>query len=410
MTSRYLLYILTLAVPAGAQPLPVLVEEALRNNREILAAQKRYEASRQRPSQASSLPDPTLSVGYTSNGGPWPVAGIGHEATSNAGVSISQEMPFPGKRKLRGEMAGKEADAEFEQYLAVRLNVVSRLKQAYHELHHSTTGIAFVKRYQDTLRNILRISEARYTVGRAAQQDVFKAQTQFSIFETQLLRYQQERDSKEIEIGALLNRPAAGRIEVPEDMAPGELTVTLDDMLAHARTQAPALARQQKMVERSELAANLARKSYYPDYTVSGGYFNQGGLPPMWQFRVDFKLPAWLGKQRAEVSEQVFTASQARHEYEAADVGIQASIREEYTLAATARKLIDLYQKSVIPEAQLALESSVASYQTGTLDFLSVFSNFMNVVEYELMSHEELMRFHVALAKLEELTGMEIEP
>jgi len=411
MRFRYLVWIAVAGAPAGAQRLPVLVEEALRSNREILAAQKRYEAARQRPSQASSLPDPTVSVGYTSNGGPWPVAGIGHEATSNAGVSISQEMPFPGKRKLRGEIASKEADAEFEQYLAVRLNVVSRLKQAYHELHHAATGIAFVKRYQDTLRNILRISEARYAVGRAAQQDVFKAQTQFSIFETQLLRYQQERDSKEIEIGALLNRPAAGRIEVPEEMAPGELRVTLDDMLAHARTQAPALAREQKMVEQSELAANLARKSYYPDYTVSGGYFNQGGLPPMWQFRVDFKLPAWFGtKQRAEVNERVFTVSQARHDYEAADVGIQASIREEYTLAATARKLIELYQKSVIPEAQLALESSVASYQTGTLDFLSVFSNFMNVVDYELMSHEELMRFHVALAKLEELTGMEIEP
>jgi outer membrane protein TolC len=401
---------LALAAPAGAQPLPALVEEALRNNREILAAQKRYEAARQRPSQASSLPDPTVSVGYTSNGGPWPVAGIGREATSNAGLTVSQEMPFPGKRKLRGEIAGKEADADFEQYLAVRLNVVSRLRQAYHELHHSTTGIAFVKRYQDVLRNILRISEARYAVGRAAQQDVFKAQTQFSIFETQLLRYQQERDSKEIEIAALLNRPGGGRIEVPEGLPTGELTVTLEEMLAHARTQAPALEREQKVVERSDLAANLARKSYYPDYTVSGGYFNQGGMPPMWQFRVDFKLPAWRGKQRAEVDEQVFTASQARHDYEAADVGIQASIREEYTVAATAGKLIDLYEKSVIPEARLALESSIASYQTGALDFLPVFSNFMNVVDYELMSHEESMKLDVALAKLEELTGMEMEP
>jgi hypothetical protein len=26
------------------------------------------------------------------------------------------------------------------------------------------------------------------------------------------------------------------------------------------------------------------------------------------------------------------------------------------------------------------------------------------------MSHEEVMRFHVALAKLEELTGMEMQP
>jgi len=41
----------------------------------------------------------------------------------------------------------------------------------------------------------------------------------------------------------------------------------------------------------------------------------------------------------------------------------------------------EVYEKSVIPEANLALESSLASYQTGALDFLSVFSNFMNVAE-----------------------------
>ena len=39
---------------AGAQPLASLVDEALHNNREILAAQKKYEAARQRPSQAGS--------------------------------------------------------------------------------------------------------------------------------------------------------------------------------------------------------------------------------------------------------------------------------------------------------------------------------------------------------------------
>ncbi len=74
-------------------------------------------------------------------------------------------------------------------------------------------------------------------------------------------------------------------------------------------------------------------------------------------------------------------------------------------MAITARQLIDLYSKSVIPEAQLALESSMTAYETGTMDFLPVFSNFMTLAEYELMYHEEIMQFHVALARLEELTG-----
>ena len=232
---------------AGAQPLDSLVDEALRNNREILAAQKKYESARQRPPQASSLADPTVSLGYSSVLYPWPGAGLGREVTANVGAMVSQEMPFPGKRTLRGEIAAKEADATFDQYLAVRLSVVSRLKQAYHELHHDTVSVAFVKRYQDILRNIISVSEARYTVSHTAQQDVFKAQTQFSIFQTQLLRYEQQRTSKEIEIDVLLNRQAMGPIEVPLDMEPGDLPATLDEMLSHARTQAPLMAAARKI-------------------------------------------------------------------------------------------------------------------------------------------------------------------
>lgn len=410
MKVRYWYCLAAFAVPAGAQSLASLVDEALRNNREILAAQKKYESARQRPPEASSLPDPTLSLGYASNGGPWPGAGLGRDATSNIGFTVSQQVPFPGKQKLRGEIAQKEAGAEFDDYRSVRLNVTARVKQAYHELHHAEEAIASTRESQDLLRTVLRISESRYSVGSGTQQEIFKAQTQFSIFEAQLLRYRQERASKEIEIDALLNRPPGAHLELEKEMEAGDFTASLEELVAHARTAAPALAREQKMVERSELSAKLARKGYYPDYTLSGGYFNQGGMPPMWQFRVDFQIPAYFWrKQRAEVAGEAFAVTDARHSYEAADVGLQARIREDYAIAATARKLIDLYQKSVIPEARLALESSLAGYENGRGDFLSVFSNFMNVVDNELMYHEEIMEFHVALARLEEATGMELD-
>jgi outer membrane protein TolC len=186
------------------------------------------------------------------------------------------------------------------------------------------------------------------------------------------------------------------------------MPATLDELLVHARA-APELAGSQQTIQRAELAADLARKDYYPDYTLSGGYFNQGAMPPMWQFRVDFKLPAYFWRsQRAAVNEREFSAAEARHDYEAASVAVDARIREQYAIATTARRLVDLYDKSVIPTARLALESSLAGYQTGAVDFVTVFSNFMSVVDNELQYHEEIMRFDVALARLEELAGMEM--
>jgi outer membrane protein TolC len=406
MLDRLLLLVLVLPAVVSAQPLASLVEEALRRNHEILAAQKRYESLRQRPSQESSLPDPTVSVGYAANGPPLPGAGLGTNPTSNIGLMVSQEMPAPGKRTLRGEIASKEAEAAFDDYLVFRLNITARLTQAYHQLHHANVSIASVERSQELLRNMLRIAESRYSVGRGAQQDVFKAQTQLAVFETQLERFRQEKIAKQIEIDSLLDRPQSTPVETPGEMTAVPIPATLDRMLALAHTRAPRLSRDAKDIQRSELATNLARKDYLPDYTLSGGYFNQGSMPPMWQVRVDFTVPAWFWrKQRAEVAGQEAAASQARHVYTSDQTAVEAQIREQCSIAETALKLIGLYESSVMPGARLALESSTASYETGKLDFLAVFSNFMNVVDYELMYHEQIMQLHVALARLEELTG-----
>ena len=162
------------------------------------------------------------------------------------------------------------------------------------------------------------------------------------------------------------------------------------------------------MIQRAELAANLARKDYSPDYTLSGGYFNQGGMAPMWELRVDFSLPIhYWQKQHAAIAEREYAAAEARHEYEASRVSLESRIRQSYAEAETAHRLTVLYEKSIVPEAQLTLDSSLAGYETGKVDFVSVFSNFMNVVDYELMDHEAIMQFQVALARLEELAGIE---
>jgi len=401
-----------IAFSAARQPvlqLDDLVRDALRANPEILAAQKRYEAARERPAQESSLPDPTLSLGYNSSGSPRPFAGIGREPVANAGLMISQEFPFPGKRKLRGDIAMREADAEFEQYQITQLSVLSRLKQAYHRLDYAHSMIEIMERQRDLMRQILRVAEARYSVGKAAQQDIFRAQTQLSILETRIEKMQQEKRSRAAEINSLLSRAPDSPLGRPAEDQPQPLRVPLDDLMAQVRQNAPLLRREQKMVERTELALNLARKQYYPDYTLSGGYFYMGGMPPMYMARVDFKLPAYFWrKQRAGVAEQAGLLSQARHDYEAANQMLAFRVKDDYLMAETSYRLMNLYSTTVIPQSSLAFQSSLASYQTGAVDFLSVLMNFTTMLDYELNYHEEMLSYFLASARLEELTGVKL--
>jgi cobalt-zinc-cadmium efflux system outer membrane protein len=393
------------------QPLKLdqLVSEALRDNPEILAAQKRYESVRQRPSQESSLPDPTVSIGYQSVGSPYPVAGIGRAPMANAGIEVSQEFPFPGKLRLRGGMAAKEAEAEFQQYQAVQLNVVSRLKQAYYRLYYTYAATDVLNRDRDLLDKLLKVTEARYSVGKAAQQDVFKAQTEISILETRLVKLEQERDSGEAEIDSLLDRRAGTPVARPAEIKPKELAADLSELYDSARSQSPVLRRDQKTIERTELALNLARKNYYPDYTVSAGYLNQGSMAPAYIARIEFKLPAYFWrKQRAGVAEQTNNVAEARRTYEAADQDLRFRIKADYLMARASWKLMEIYSTTVVPQASLALESSLTTYETGTVEFLSVLTNFSTVLNYEVSYYEELTNYYTALSRLEEMTARKL--
>ena len=402
---------LVLAYCAGAQELKLdeLVATALQQNSEILAAQKRYEAARQRPSQASSLPDPTISPGWSSAGNPLPGAGLGSNPMSNIGFSVSQEIPYPGKQRLRGNIASKEADVQFEELQLVQLSVISRVKQAFFRLQHAYAGREVLERNRDLLKQLHAITELRYAAGKAAQQDVFKAQLQISLLETKLAQTERERRLRQAELNSLMNRAPDAPMAAPAEPHGGKLGHSLAELQAAANASSPLRMRDQKLTERAELAMNLARKDYYPDYSLSGGYYNQAGMAPFYMFRADIKIPLYFrSKQRAAVTEQAAMVAGSRHQYDATAQAINFRIAEDFSMAETSAQLVELYVKTVIPQAQLAITSSVNAYGTGAIDFLSVLNNYMAVLDYEMSYHEEMQNYHLALSRLEESTGISL--
>jgi cobalt-zinc-cadmium efflux system outer membrane protein len=401
---------LIFSLPADAQPparlvLADVVAETLAKHPEIAAAEQRYEAARQRPVQQRSLPDPMVSAGFAANGRPWPGAGLGTEPTSNIGVMVSQELPYPGKRDLRASIASREADAEFQQIEAVRLSITARVKRAYYRLAYAYAVIDVLTRNRDLLDTLLKVSENRYAVGQSAQQDVIKAQTQLSILELRLERVRQERATGEGELNALLGRPTAAPVGRPDDLRFTQFDLSLDALVTVAHEHAPMLRRDQIMIDRSQLAVDASRKEYKPDFAISGGYYYMGAMPAMYELRFDVRVPLQRARRAAAVAEQLSTVEQARSTYDGTRLGLQGRIQEDYQMASTSVRLAKLYRDTVLPQARLALESSMASYQTGAVDFLSVLTNFGTVLEYEMTYFDELTSYHTAVSRLEEMIG-----
>ena len=280
-----------------------LIAEALRNNPEVLAAQKNYEAARQRPARESSLPDPTLSLGYASNGGPLPGQQLGSNPTSNIGFMVSQEIPFPGSADCAAISRRRRPRLSSGSIRRFELNVRSRLTQAFHRLHHTYAALEVLTHGKELLTEMLRVSEARYTAGKTAQQDIFKAQTQLSLMETRIIRMQQDQRMAEAEINSLLNRKPGSPLGEPSRRRAAAVADDGGRAAGQGGRTSPELERRQKTIARNELSVNLARKDFHSDYTVSAGYFNQGSMSPMYQVRVDIPLRLHEGteaKARAE--------------------------------------------------------------------------------------------------------------
>ena len=398
------------ATTAGAQParVPVssIVAEALDRNPDVAAAAKRLAAARQRPVQERALPDPNVSVGWMSSGNPLPGAGLGTEPTATIGAMVSQELPLPARRALRATMARREADAEARQIDTVRLSVTARVKQAYYRLAYAWAVEDVLTRNRDLLDTLLAVSENRYAVGRAAQQDVIKAQAQLSILEIQLARVRQERDTREGELNTLRNRPLTTPVGRPDDLTLTHFEGRLEDLVTATAAHAPSLARERILIDRADDGVQAARLEYRPDFMVSGGYSFMGAMPSMYEFRFDVRVPLQRAKRAAAVVEQQARADQARLEADGTRLGLEARLSEDYRAATTSERLATLYRDTVLPQARLALESSMASYQTGSVEFLSVLSNFGTVLEYEMRYFEELAAFHTAASRIEETTGM----
>ena len=58
------------------------------------------------------------------------------------------------------------------------------------------------------------------------------------------------------------------------------------------------LRSQRAMVDSRQLGVEMARKEYYPDFEVMGGYFNQGSMKDMWEFRVQLNIPIFFWKKQ----------------------------------------------------------------------------------------------------------------
>ncbi len=384
-----------------------VVNEALEKNPAVQSAWHAYQAQLHRIPQAKALPDPKVSLGWMGNAAPFSVQQ--GDPSSYRGISAMQELPFPGKLKLRGEIANKEAAASRLEYEAQRRRIASDVKAAYFDLYFYDKALAITLKNKDLLGKLSRISEARYRVGKGIQQDVLRSQTELSLLLEKITVLEQQRNAAQARLNTLLSRNPDSPLPPLADFEPGSLHYSLASLSDLARANDTGLQREQRMIERNQLATNLAHKEIYPDLGLAYMYEQRPAMPDMHGFTFTVNIPVFYkSKQREEVhqaKEEELSTAAARDNRQNE---LYFELKQNYLAAKASENLLKLYSQGVVPQSSLALESSMSSYQVGNVDFLTVLGNFTTVLNYETDYFRELANYQAALARMEALTGTEL--
>src|SRR6185437_9681907 len=154
------------------------------------------------------------------------------------GFGVSQDIPWPGKLRLRAEAADRDAVASKQKFASTRREVFQQIAAAYFQLGYLQKTLAVLERDQSLLDQIEKIADVRYRLGQGNQQEVLKAQLQKTKILNEIAHHHGLMESQQAQLRKLLNRTAGASIQA-DDLTETPLNYTADELMARVRTENP---------------------------------------------------------------------------------------------------------------------------------------------------------------------------
>lgn len=392
------------SLAASSSVLSQLIQDARCNNPQIKAAHDRWLATQYIIPQSRSLPDPKIIAGYINMSGNSP---MDVDPRNEQMLGASQEIPFPGKLIVRGQIATLEAKRAMADYQSTCLTVIAQLKRIYYDLYFVNRSIDILQKNQLLLEEMEKSTRANYSVGKSPQQDIFRAQTEVSRLLMRLVMLRQERASLQADINRLLNRSLDVLVSTPAKLPVTPLKHDLKHFYSLIKHRSPQLKAQKRMVEKGRQSIRLSKMDYFPDVEIGSGKLRDTVMHTKgYQVMLSATIPLYFkDKQNNAVRESIARYNADIEDFHTTYQTLSFQVKNAFLLAKRSSQLIQLIQDTIIPQATLTFTSSQATYGVGKVDFLTLLNNLLTLQENELELQSEIVQHEKAITQIEETTG-----
>ncbi len=401
--------------------LTALIARATSANPRLRATAARTQAARARIGPAGSRPDPMLMSGLQN----FPLfrPGFTDEMTMKM-VGISQTVLFPGKQRLRREVAERDADAVVALDRVARAELVATVKAAWYEIAYLDAALELTRQQRTVLDGVAAVAMARYDAGAGSQADVLTARIDAAKLRDDELGLQAERTSSVATLNAQLDRASdtpVSTVTISARLRRAAMPDTLDaqrspfpalsDLQMRAMQAAPILVGHQREIDAQTHRIALARMEARPDFDVVVQYGQRNRLPDMLTLQVAIPLRLQQRTNQGEViasARAEAAALEAEHDTQRNEV--YGTIASLLTSAERARARLALYQASVMPQRRAAVDAALASYRGNSGSLAQVLSAEAALLNDTMTAARALSEFAKSVAALELIVGSEVLP
>ncbi len=362
--------------PEPAHPEPVdpelaaLIQDALAASPQLKAARAAVDVERAKVPQAGALPDPMLSLGYQNDG--FRKFTYGESGFAFASLGASQTFPYPGKRKLRAQIAEAAVAAADAATDRVRLDLVPAVKRAYFDLLRVREQRTLLETQARLWSQVAQAARARLEAGTGSTADLIRVQLE----QARLFQREADLDGRaaalQAELARLAGRKPDSSLAESTSLASLTLPALPDEPCAIRRVVdgSPELTEARHHLVHYQQQVDLAKLDLRPDFTVGAAVMPQGSMPGMWSLNIGFNVPLWPGrKQKQAVAE---ARAQARSEdFRITDLEqrLAALTRARLARLRADLQVASLYQDGLLAQSDAAYQAALSQFASGQAQF-----------------------------------------
>jgi cobalt-zinc-cadmium efflux system outer membrane protein len=390
------------SVAQGAS-LSQYLAEGLKNNKGLQAAYQRYQAALHGVPQAKALPDPRAEFTHFIS-----------EIETRVGpqtdrIMLSQTLPWRVKRRLRGEVASRQAESVLHSFESKQLDLVRAISLAYYDYAFLTKATDITGQNLQLLKKLEPVIEEKIRGG-SDLAPLLRLQVETAKTEDAITTLKADRARHSAALAALLSRDQATLIPTPNLPEPPTAQPTFTELARQLILQNPELDVLRSQIAKADADAQLAKKNPIPDPTIGLNYSRIGSGPSQsgrdaFGISIGFSIPIWFDKYRAQQAEANATHQAAKLERQEKQDSLLGQLKADLESYAEARSRVSRYRHKLLPAARQSIEVSEASYRADRLSILELIDSQRTLLDLEKIYWRAIADQHKSLVRLQTLTG-----